>query len=589
LVRGIAAMGRCFSMGWAGQEGQGSVAIEKSARASQEKRQEALTATSTRVMMGMVALAVSLSLLEERNDWRVTIVFYLPIALFLLVAEVLLRARKPRATGWLISSLFWLVVASATWFFGGLHFEMGSAYIVSVMLAAATLGSRAAVGFGMASALAASFVSWADFRGVLPVSLAPASPINAWISLTISLVIASLLLRATIMGSQEAWLEAARAAQERAEAEAKYLLAQKLEPIGRLASGVAHDFNNILSVISNVAFLLRDAKPEEVPELVSELQAASRRGELMTRQLLSFNRKRDFEVRAIDVCELLRSVSTVLARLVGDDVKVHCETCPGAVWVRADQGQLEQVLLNLAVNAREAMPQGGTLTITCDRVDGGSESVALLVSDTGSGMDEETSSRALEPLFTTKETGTGLGLSTVSDVVKRLGGSLRFTSSVGEGTSFEIVLPQTAADARAEPIPEKPVIDRKAPLRVLLAEDEPHVRRASIRLIESMGHEVVAVTNGAEALSLILNGARFDVVVSDVQMPVMTGIEFARKLEEISPGPPVILVTGHLGELPNEVKGTTTVHAFLTKPFSHEELEEAIAVAGALGSSASPT
>lgn len=571
-------------MDWAGQEGRGSVATERSARASQEKRQEALTATSTRVMMAMAAPAALLSLLEERNDWRVTVVFYLPIVLLLLVAEGLLRSGRARATAWLISSLFWLVVAVATWFFGGLHHEMGSAYIVSVMLAAATLGSRAAVGFGMASAVAASVVSWADVYGFLPVSLAPASPINAWISLTISLVIASLLLRATIRASHDAWLEAARAAQERAETEAKYLRAQRLEPIGRLASGVAHDFNNILSVISNVAFLLREAKPDEVPELVTELQAASRRGELMTRQLLSFNRKRDFEVQAIDVCELLRSVSTVLVRLVGDDVKIHCETSPGPVWVRADQGQLEQVFLNLAVNAREAMPKGGTLTITCDRVHGGSEFVALHVSDTGSGMDEETSRRALEPLFTTKETGTGLGLSTVSDVVKRLGGTLRFTSSVGEGTSFEIVLPQTVPDPRATPLPEEPVIDRTKPLRVLLAEDEPHVRRASIRLIESMGHEVVAVTNGAEALSLILNGARFSVVVSDVQMPVMTGIEFAQKLRELSGAPPVILVTGHLGELPAEVKGTTTVQAFLTKPFSYEELEQAISAAAAPGS-----
>jgi signal transduction histidine kinase len=237
---------------------------------------------------------------------------------------------------------------------------MGSAYIVSVMLAAATLGSRAAVGFGMASAVAASIVSWADFHGTLPVSLAPASPINAWISLTISLVIASLLLRATVSASHEAWLEAARAAQEKSQAESRYVLAQKLEPIGRLASGVAHDFNNILSVIANVAFLLRDAKAEELPELISELQAATTRGELMTRQLLAFNRKRDVEMRPVDVCELLRAVAPVINRLVGDDVTVRSELCQGSVWVWADQGQLEQVVMNLTVNARDAMPSGGT-------------------------------------------------------------------------------------------------------------------------------------------------------------------------------------------------------------------------------------
>jgi CheY-like chemotaxis protein len=296
----------------------------------------------------------------------------------------------------------------------------------------------------------------------------------------------------------------------------------------------------------------------------------------MTRQLLAFNRKRDVEMRPVDVCELLRAVAPVINRLVGDDVTVRSELCQGSVWVWADQGQLEQVVMNLTVNARDAMPSGGTLKLACERVDGGNEFVVLSVTDTGEGMDEETSRHVFEPLFTTKEAGTGLGLATVSDVVKRHGGKLRFTSELGRGTSFEIVLPQSPVEKRTSGFSEKPGALETGRRRVLLVEDEPHVRRSSTRLIESMGHEVIDVANGAEALSLVESGAQFDVIVSDVQMPVMTGLELARRLLAVSGPPPLVLVSGHLGEPPSELNGMPHVVAFLIKPFSYAELKTVI-------------
>ncbi len=371
-------------------------------------------------------------------------------------------------------------------------------------------------------------------------------------------------------------------------AEEQAYLAQKMEAIGLLAGGVAHDLNNILTAITGEAELLREDLPvgDARREAVQEILKSVGRAAALTRQLLAFSRRQVLDPRVLDLNALVANLDKMLRRVIGEDVSL--ETVPGAApgTVRADPGQLEQVVMNLVVNARDAMPDGGKLTIETAAVEldeayaaahrpvqPGSY-VMLAVSDTGCGMTEEVRSRIFEPFFTTKEQGrgTGLGLATVYGIVKQSGGYIWVYSEPGRGSTFKVYLPRVTDPVDAPPV-RSPI--RPAPTgseTVLVAEDDDAVRAMARRALERYGYRVLEARNGTEALALCLDGKGVDLLVTDVVMPAMGGAESAHAVRVLRPGMKILYVSGYADRAAAWIHDFPPGCAFLQKPFSPETL-----------------
>jgi two-component system cell cycle sensor histidine kinase/response regulator CckA len=352
---------------------------------------------------------------------------------------------------------------------------------------------------------------------------------------------------------------------QRKQLEEQFRQAHKMEAVGRLAGGVAHDFNNVLTIIrAQTEFLLADLPPDDRRRAdVMEIQSAADRAAAFTRQLLAFSRRQLLQPEVLNLNAVITGMEVMVRRLVGEDVvvltKLHSEL--PRVW--ADPGQLQQVLMNLAVNSRDAMPNGGSLLIETAVVEldehypkqhpsaKAGVHVVLAVTDTGCGMDQVTRSRIFEPFFTTKEPGkgTGLGLSTVYGIVKQSGGHIWVYSEVGRGTTFKLYLPphDGAERLRAPEPTTQPVLGSGA--TILLVEDEPSVRSTVRRLLERHGYQVLEAANGHDALTLVAaRGSEIRLVVSDMVMPGMGGMELASRLRSLSPEIPVLLMTGYTEE-----------------------------------------
>ena len=376
---------------------------------------------------------------------------------------------------------------------------------------------------------------------------------------------------------------------ERRELEAKLAQSQKMEAIGQLAGGVAHDFNNLLTVIMSYSSLLLSGFDKHDPrrEDVEEITAAASRASGLTRQLLTFSRKQMVQPRAVHVSEIVRGIEKMLHRLIGEDIVLESRLAPGTELTVIDPGQLEQILMNLAVNARDAMPAGGRLMISTDAVElkaNRAESVLqappgkyvrLRVSDTGEGMDPETKAHVFEPFFTTKETGkgTGLGLSTVYGIVKQAGGDLAVRSERGRGTTFDIFLPSQfngPADASTQ---ESHTVLPFISGTILLAEDDHSLRALAQRVLETEGHTVLAARNGAHALELARDHpGPIDLMATDVVMPGLSGRELLDAVRSARPGVRVLFMSGYTDDEVMKrgvLEGETP---FLQKPFSPQQL-----------------
>ncbi|HVO12348.1 MAG TPA: ATP-binding protein [Vicinamibacteria bacterium] len=374
------------------------------------------------------------------------------------------------------------------------------------------------------------------------------------------------------------------------ESRAQLFQAQKMEAIGRLAGGVAHDFNNLLHVIMGFVELLRRKMPADtrVSRYVDEIEGAAGRAQDVTSQLLAFSRRQVISPAPSDLNALVTRLSRGLSRLIGEDVELRVEGAEGLWPVNVDPTQIDQVLLNLAVNARDAMPNGGMLTIEMAniRVDETfcrqhaaarpGDYVLLAVSDTGTGMDKETLSHAFEPFFTTKEKGTGLGLATVHGIVEQNGGFVNAYSEPGQGTTFKIYLPRALeAGTPAAEAAEPP--NYLGAGTVLVVEDEESVRRVTAELVQSLGYEVMTACSGDEAIELCeAHEPRIDVVLTDVVMTGTSGTELRDRLERLRPGIKILFTSGyatnviaHRGILD---KG---VH-FIAKPFGITHLARAL-------------
>ena len=364
----------------------------------------------------------------------------------------------------------------------------------------------------------------------------------------------------------------------RKELELQLAQSQKMEAVGRLAGGVAHDFNNLLTVIKSYSTMLLGALEGDARrEDVKEIDAAADRAAALTRQLLAFSRRQMMQPRALRLNAVVTDIEKMLRRLIGEDVVLVTRLDPDLWLVHADPGQIEQVVVNLAVNARDAMPSGGRLTIETTNVarDDG-DYVVLAISDTGVGMTPEVRGHLFEPFFTTKEQGkgTGLGLSTVYGIVKQSGGDIDVQAEPGAGSRFSIALPRLSTEEGAREVADKPApAVPRGNETILLVEDDAALRALTERILRGYGYTVLVASNGQRALAVIREHAgAIDLVTTDVVMPEMSGAALVEQLGAINPEICVLFMSGHADDEVIRRGVLDRRAAFLEKPFTPEQL-----------------
>jgi PAS domain S-box-containing protein len=382
--------------------------------------------------------------------------------------------------------------------------------------------------------------------------------------------------------------ERRRAEAQRQELQAQLAQAQRIESIGRLAGGVAHDLNNLLSpVLSFADLLLEEAAPaSQQAEDLGQIKRAAERARDLTRQLLALGRKQVLDIRTLDLRTELARFERLLRLALREDVRL-VQRIPATLGpVRADPGQLEQVVMNLAVNAQQAMPGGGVVTLELADVQVDEERrprpevapgawVRLSVSDTGAGMDQAVLERVFEPFFTTRKMGegTGLGLSIVHGIVSQHRGHVFATSTPGQGSTFHVFLPRATAGETPSPRPPAPAPARVGSGTILLAEDEEGVRSVAVRVLERIGYRVLAAPDATRCLALAAaEPGRIDLLLTDVVMPDLDGRRLHERLSELRPGLPVIYMSGYAGEVVTHHGVLEWGGAFIQKPFTAEQL-----------------
>jgi PAS domain S-box-containing protein len=353
---------------------------------------------------------------------------------------------------------------------------------------------------------------------------------------------------------------------------------EKMQVIGRLAGSVAHDFNNLLTIILGCGHLLERDLPRGDPSrlLATEITAAGERAAALTRQLLAFSRKQVLDLRVLDLNEVVRGIGAMLERLLGEETRVSMQLAPKLPRVRADVGQIEQILMNLCTNSRDAMPAGGEIVVSTHATvlpPGNPHAgrwVHLVVTDDGTGMDAATLSRAFEPLFTTKEVGrgTGLGLSTVRAIVTQSGGHVTLDSYVDRGTTVDVWLPALEGAEDVSVLPVEKAVPRGTEV-VLLVEDDAGVRALCESVLSSLGYTVIVATPGEAERTAHAHRGSIDLLVSDVVMPGMRGPAVAARVQMEAPSVRVLYVSGYSDEF---LDGSLRGAAFLGKPFTPAEL-----------------
>lgn len=382
--------------------------------------------------------------------------------------------------------------------------------------------------------------------------------------------------------------------------EEEFRQAQKMEAVGRLAGGIAHDFNNLLTVIgASSDFLLHDLRDQStsLSADVKEIKAATNRAATLTRQLLAFSRRQLVQPQMLDLNAVVREMETMLRRLIGEDTLLTTEYADDIGMVKLDRGQLEQVVVNLVVNARDAMPGGGTVrlctglerSVPDDRSLAATECVTLAVADSGVGIDEQTRARIFEPFFTTKEQGkgTGLGLSTVYGIVKASGGDIVVESEVGSGTEFRLKFPRIDDVMASAPVESVALDSARGYETVLVVEDEEPLRRLTRRILESRGYTVLDAANGDEAITLLASApCRVDLLLTDVVMPGMSGRELVERLVPVYPWLRVLFMSGYTEDMMLQHRVSELGITLVEKPFTRDDL--ALAVRNTLDRASEP-
>ncbi|MFW5925110.1 MAG: ATP-binding protein [Myxococcota bacterium] len=542
----------------------------------------------TLAVLSSVAYAAGVGAAIEIGDWE--IVAFDTGALAAAWALALL-SRLPygvRASGVLLVA--YVVGAYFTTRFG--PFAAGPYWLFSVPLLAAMLfGLRAAI--GLVALVAATVATLGVLLAHAAVPWADRMELHAWVVICASLISLDALLSigiAVLLGRLAAMHEEVQhEVKQREKTERMLVHAQKMEGVGRLAGGVAHDFNNLLTAMSSFTEFARDELDESQTayEDLGEVLAAVQRARTLTQQLLAFSRQQVVEPRVVDVNEVVSETERMLQRVLGEDIAFVTRLAPDLWSVHMDPHALEQVLMNLAVNARDAMPEGGKLMIETANthleeppVDvGGStmpqgDCVMLAVSDTGVGMDHETQANIFEPFFTTKPVGqgTGLGLASCYGIVRQAGGHIYVYSELGQGTTFRVYLPRARGRAESMQPPRAPV-DLTGDETILVVEDDPRVRATLIRGLRRWGYEVLEAADGAEAHSVIrVRREQIDLLLTNVVMPDTTGKELADVLTRDRPDLRVLYVSGYTRDMVAHRGVVGSDVELLQKPFTTQEL-----------------
>ncbi len=387
--------------------------------------------------------------------------------------------------------------------------------------------------------------------------------------------------------------ELKRAQEEKERLHVQLLQAQKMESVGRLAGGIAHDFNNMLSIILGYAeMVMKKLDPEDpLSNSVKEIMKAGERAAELTRQLLAFGRKQIFQPQVLNLTDQVRHLENMLRRLIGEDIDLFLALADNLALVYMDPVQFDQIIMNLAVNARDAMPRGGKLTIETSNVTVDDmfanihpgvmpgQYVLISVTDSGCGMDETVLAHIFEPFFTTKEKGkgTGLGLATVYGIVKQSGGHIWVYSEPGQGTTFKIYLPQSHAKPRGQEISPKEGKEIGSGMRILVVEDEESLRRLMQTILLELGFQVLVAANGREALLMVEeHGLRPDLVITDLVMPGMSGAVLAERLRKSQPDLKLLFMTGYTDNAIVHNGALDQGTLLIQKPFSRKDIVEKI-------------
>jgi signal transduction histidine kinase/ActR/RegA family two-component response regulator len=475
-------------------------------------------------------------------------------------ALALLKLGRVRAAAWLLL-LTGTTATALTALREGASAQAAGNLVLPVVMAVLLIGWRAALLIGVPALALITILGLLERAGVYH----PAIVTHHFGVFALVQVGAVMVMLAVFDGVRLGLVRAQR------ELEAQLARAGRLEAVGRVAGGVAHDFNNLLTIILANASLLAESAPAESG--VQDIAAAAQRGAQLTKQLLAFARQQKLEPRAFDLAALVDEERSLLARLIPESITIDVTRPSGTVLAHADPGQISQVLLNLVVNARDAMPAGGRIHLVVAPVR--DTFVTLEVRDTGHGMDAQTLERAFEPFFTTKGTvGTGLGLATVHGIVTQSGGQVRVRSGPG-GTTFEVTLPAAAAAVPAARPQSSGELERGQRRTILLVEDDAGVRQATARLLQSLGHDVVAHADIAGALGAWrARPTAFAAILSDVVMPGGGGPELVRALPAQARAR-VLFMSGY----PNDALDAPDLQRvpFLAKPFTERELAAKLA------------
>lgn len=527
-------------------------------------------------MVVLTALGAVTAFFDPKNDKLITTAFYAVVGAWFALIYGLTRRGRVRTATWLLATFFWILIAVVTLFFGGMQGQNASTFAVCTLLVGSVIGARAALVMAALSSIWCGFVAWLEASGLLPVQLGPYSPINSWSTVTITVSLTTVLLITSLQSLRQAYATAQRTALERDEALRRSIQSQKMEVVGNLTSGIAHDLNNLLTVIVGATDVLRAdlaATDDDARALIEDLDYAASRAALMTRQLLAFGRAPTDERTLINASEILGAIGRMLPRVLGSHVRIELNIAPDC-WISGSRSGLEQVALNLAINARDAMPNGGTLTfeLVSDQ-----SSLTLRARDTGTGIPGQLREKVFEPFFSTKAAGTGLGLSTVRRLVEHHQGTIAIEDTSPTGTTFCLSFPRAVVsdtptfkeDVAIEPSSGPPR------LRVLVVEDDPLVRHTLLRLLDRDAYDVLAVSDGLEALAVLRTSQNhFHCLVSDIAMPNLDGEQLARMVDVEFPELAMVLISGN--REPGTASVTNQRRVFLRKPFAAPELNRAI-------------
>jgi signal transduction histidine kinase/CheY-like chemotaxis protein len=502
-------------------------------------------------------------------------VAYVMMVLVHGVALLLLQRRQLTAAVTLFASLYLLTVFGVMWSHGGVRAPAGFVLPPVVLFVGLTVGGRAAIATAGAASAGVLAMLALEEAGRLPAG-PDVPPVRLSIVAITTLVITAFMLQVALRVIQRSRARAAADQQARRELEERLLQARRLESIGRLAAGVAHDFNNLLTVVFAEASRLR--KDERTAKTGASIATAAERAAALTRQLLTFGRKQVREPEVLDLNALITQLQKLLVSFLGEDVRLDVVLDPEIAAVRADRTELEQVLLNLVTNARDATPAGGTITIRTAR--SADDATILEVVDTGAGIDPADHPRIFEPFFTTKQVGkgTGLGLSTVRDIVTRSGGDVRLVSVVGAGSRFTVSLPAVAVEPREiETPPPLPIRPAASPV-IVIVDDDPQVRRAVHALISEAGYTARSARTPGELLEESTGWTESpDLILTDVVMAEISGPDLVRRLRKRFPGLRALFMSGYAEDRLSERGVIVSGVHFVAKPLEQDVLLDKVA------------